>query len=674
MFFNRLAAIASCMIIFPMHSLQAQDADYKFGNVSAKDFDVSAYSIVDDNASAVTLYEAGKTHFIGNKRSWFSYVFTCTRKIKIRDKRAFDAATVEIELYKKDDDEEQLSDLKAVTYNLNNGAISTSKLAKDGVFSERPDKNHIIKKFTLPGVQEGSIIEYTYTITSGFVFSIPSWQFQNANFPALWSEYEVSIPSALIYISSMQGNDSFYIQKSWQGKQTYRVTQAADKNILGMQDRELAVTAVTNNFKWVKTNVPALKTEEYVSSLNNYVDKIEFQLSSTDNGEETSQVMNTWKSVSEDFLKDDDFQQALSHDNAWIRDLDNHSPGETDLNIAKKIYYYVQANYMCTESSTIFKYEDLSTVYKKQRGTVRGVNLLLIAMLNDQGVDAKPVLLSTRDHGFINPNYPILDKFNYLICRATLSNGISFLLDATVPHLAFGELSNKCYNGYARIIDLAGGDAVFLSTDSLKESSQTSLFLSNSDDGKISGTYKCLMGKTESMDMRAQMSKSNTGEYLKEIKQFFGTETEISNLVIDSLSEPGMPVSVQCDISFSSEGDIFYVTPLMGQDVYRENPFKAARRSYPVEMPYRIDKTYIFNMEVPAGYKVEELPKSAKIALNGDEGSFEYLIQQSGNMVQLRCVTKLNRANFEPDDYETLRNFFTVVVAKQNEQIVFKKE
>ena len=258
MFFNRLAAIASCMVIFPMQSLQAQDADYKFGNVSDKDFDVSSYGIVNDDASAVILYESGETHFIGNKHGWFSYVYTCTRRIKIRDKRAFDVATVEIGLYKKEEEVEVLSDLKAATYNLNNGAISTTKLAKDGVFSERLDKNHNLKKFTLPGVREGSIIEYTYTITSNFVFNIPSWEFQHANFPAVWSEYEVSIPSALIYMSTRQGNDSFYIQKSWQGKQTYRVTQAADKNILGMQDRDLSVTAVTNNARG-KTKCPCFK-------------------------------------------------------------------------------------------------------------------------------------------------------------------------------------------------------------------------------------------------------------------------------------------------------------------------------------------------------------------------------------------------------------------------------
>ena len=108
--------------------------------------------------------------------------------------------------------------------------------------------------------------------------------------------------------------------------------------------------------------------------------------------------------------------------------------------------------------------------------------------------------------------------------------------------------------------------------------------------------------------------------------------------------------------------------------LYKENPFKSAERSYPVEMPYCIDETYVLNMEIPEGYKVDELPKSARVSLNGNEGMFEYLIQQNNDVIQMRCRTKLNKANFEPEDYETLRNFFSFIVEKESEQIVFKKQ
>ena len=112
---------------------------------------------------------------------------------------------------------------------------------------------------------------------------------------------------------------------------------------------------------------------------------------------------------------------------------------------------------------------------------------------------------------------------------------------------------------------------------------------------------------------------------------------------------------------------------MMGEE-YKENPFKAAERKYPVEMPFAMDEIYTLNMEVPKGYEVDELPKQAKVLFNDNEGFFEYLITKNEEGIQFRSRIKLNKANFKPEDYSTLRDFFAYIVKKQSEQIVFKKK
>ena len=97
------------------------------------------------------------------------------------------------------------------------------------------------------------------------------------------------------------------------------------------------------------------------------------------------------------------------------------------------------------------------------------------------------------------------------------------------------------------------------------------------------------------------------------------------------------------------------------------------QRRFPVDMPYKIDNTYFLNMEIPAGYQVEEIPKSAKVVYNENEGLFEYLIQKSDNNIQMRVKLKLNKAYFGMEEYASLRDFFAFVVKKESEQIVFKK-
>jgi hypothetical protein len=107
---------------------------------------------------------------------------------------------------------------------------------------------------------------------------------------------------------------------------------------------------------------------------------------------------------------------------------------------------------------------------------------------------------------------------------------------------------------------------------------------------------------------------------------------------------------------------------------YKENPFKSADRKYPVEMPYAMDETYTLSMDIPEGYVVDELPKSTRVLFNDDEGFFEYLIVKGDGNIQFRSRIKFNKANFKPEDYASLRDFFGFVVKKQSEQIVFKKK
>jgi hypothetical protein len=102
--------------------------------------------------------------------------------------------------------------------------------------------------------------------------------------------------------------------------------------------------------------------------------------------------------------------------------------------------------------------------------------------------------------------------------------------------------------------------------------------------------------------------------------------------------------------------------------------FEANLRYYPVEMPYAKTETYVFSLIVPNGYSVDEMPKSEKMSLAANAGSFEYLIAQSGNTIQIKSTLKFAKAVFQANEYENLREFYTRVLKKQNEQIILKKK
>ncbi|HEY0610774.1 MAG TPA: DUF3857 domain-containing protein, partial [Chitinophaga sp.] len=179
----------------------------KFGRISPEDFQKTSYDL-DTGAHAVILADIGSSEFEA-EQSYFRLVYKRHRRVKILDKTGYDAATEELYLRKFGSNrEDKVSGLKAATYNLENGKVVETELESKSVFTEALDENFIRKKFTLPAVKEGSIIEYSYTIYSPSTYYLKAWSFQG-EYPCLWSEYTVGIPEFFDYIFIAQGYHKF---------------------------------------------------------------------------------------------------------------------------------------------------------------------------------------------------------------------------------------------------------------------------------------------------------------------------------------------------------------------------------------------------------------------------------------------------------------------------------
>ena len=231
-----------------------------------------------------------------------------------------------------------------------------------------------------------------------------------------------------------------------------------------------------------------------------------------------------------------------------------------------------------------------------------------------------------------------------------------------------------CYNGEARTINKDKPYLINLSADSITEAKLTTVFIINDEKGSPSGSFQTTLGNQESYTVREDVKKTSEKDYFKKIQTVYGSDVSIGHQEIDSLTKFDYPVAVHYDFDLKNllAADVVYFNPMMSE-AQRNNPFKALERHYPVEMPYKMDETYVLSMDIPKGYQVDELPKSARVAYNGTDGMFEYLIQKNDRSIQMRVHLKLSRAFFPTEDYSTLRDFFGYVVKKENEQIVFKK-
>jgi hypothetical protein len=656
----------------------AQDRDkvkHTLDKVTPADFVLPSTPIIDSNTHAVILSDQGEVHYIGNDKDWFSCVYTRQTRIKILDKTAFKLATVSFNLYGEDENLQKLGNVAAITCNIENGQLAEQNLDSKDVFLTRRDKEQRVVKFTLPGVKEGSIIEYTYTIVSGYWHVLPAWEFQSVEYPCLSSEYKVEIPQTLGFIMVRQGVHPYAVDKGGTGHQSYLLLKKSEGPLAyASQGEQLRVDAITIKHDWVIRNVPAFGTESFLTTPENYIDKIDFQLSKTYNGEQSTDHSNTWAKATEELLAKENFGGALSGDNNSVDQLSNKITADGDaLAQARAVYYYVGRHFTCTSHYDKYIETSFKDVIRSNSGTVGEINLLLIALLRKRGLAADPVVLSTRDFGFNLATYPVLDRLNYVVARLNLG-GKLYYLDAAHPQLGFGQLPGNCYNGHARVISNRDSSSVYFWADSLKESKLTTVLLVNTEKG-FEGSLQTTLGPEESYKLRRDIAEHGEPQYFKDIQTRYGDDADINNGGIDSLTMLEDPVKVHYDFALRQQpgATVIYLNPVMS-GIWRENPFQAAERKYPVEMPYAMDETYVFSMDIPEGYVVDELPKSTKVIFNGDQGYFEYLLAHQGDQIQMRCRLRLNKALFPPEDYGSLRDFFAFVVKKENEQIVLKKK
>jgi len=665
-----------CLCLSALQSFAQGKAKHTLGKLIPADFTLPTTPIIDSNANAVILADLGDVHFVGNRDGWFSYVYVRQTRIKILNNKAFDLAKVNINLYGPTiEDMDKLTNVEATAYTLENGQLLGTKLDARDVYSTRTNKYWTEAKFSVPGVKEGTILEYTYTITSRYDFDLPAWEFQYERYPCLSSEYHVEIPQTLNYVLVRQGVHPYAVDKGSVGNSSYAVTKKAEQSAaLVTQNEELIVHANTVKHDWVMKDIPAFGTERYLTTPENYIDKISFQESGIYNGEESIARTNTWAKATEELLTEDHFGGSLGADEDAIAQVAAKIPEQADgLATAKAVYYYVSQHFTCTSFSDKYVRTNLRDVIRNNSGTVGDVNLLLTGLLRRKGFEADPVLLSTRDYGFNMASYPILDKLNYVIVRLHVGEKI-YYLDAAHRQLGFGTLSANCYNGHARIISNTDSGSVYFWADSLRESKVTMVLMTGTDKG-LAGSWQSTLGEQESYDVRRRIVEHGQEQFFKNIQTSWGEDAEISNGGLDSVDRLEEPVKVHYDflLKESPNTSLLYFYPIMGND-WRENPFAAAERKYPVEMNYAIDQTYVFSLMIPDGYVVDELPKSTKVAFNGDQGYFEYLTVSRDGQIQLRCRLRLNKAWFGPEDYASLRDFFAYVVKKENEQIVLKKQ
>ncbi|MCK8522259.1 DUF3857 and transglutaminase domain-containing protein [Aquimarina sp. D1M17] len=661
-------------------SITSFSQEYKFGKVSKQELEETSYPN-DGSAEAAVLYENKKVYIEYFKSQGFRLVTDVQKRIKLYNKNGFKYATDKVFLYKKGGGVEKISALKGATFNLEKGSVKEAKLKSSGIFENEYSENYNEVTFTMPALKEGSVIEYKYKILSPFFFNVDKIALQY-EIPIKKIEVSFESPEYFNFKKFTSGYLSVNLNQSKRNNRIVfnsagsKVVDAYGRRSLGNSNASTSTWNYTINKNTITSvDVPAFKVEAFSGNIENYISSISYELSSVKLPNEPIKFYaTTWEDVAKTVYSSDNFGEELKKTKYFKQDIDELLNGVTRADEkVKSIYEYVKGKMTWNEKFSVYSYDGLKKAYNEGVGNSADINLMLTAMLDYAGLNALPVLVSSSDK--MTPLFPTIEGFDYVITQVKLPDGKSIYLDATDKVGSFNVLPNRVILGIGRAIEEDGASEEVDLRPAKTSATRCMIQCEINDEGAISGSFS---GNYSDYNAHAFSSKNNGKENSakQEVsKKKFGI-SNMSNYAVVEKKSVGSNVTEKFNFTLEDqleviEDEIFF-SPLLFLK-RKENKLKSEERKYPVDFGFGYANVYILNIKVPENYQVSELPKPKAFSLPENLGSFSYNSTVSGNTIQIMVNETISSPVVASKYYKALKQFFGLMVEKENEQVVLKK-
>ena len=677
-----LLLVATLMLSLRLLAQEATEAPkVKYEKVSNEELSMKTYPN-DTTAEAVILYDEGNSYFTYNSEKGFMLTHERFVRIKILKQSGVDWGEFRIALYSYNTSSEEISTPKGTTFNLENEKIVKSELKKDAIFRERQNKYYETIRLSMPSVKVGSVIDLKYSIRTDLIWNLRAWKFQYT-IPVKWSQYHVTYPEYFAYNQSTMGyHPLLYVKKDRKSETINYTTREAFGNAGlnarsgGGQSTNHSIQYQANVFDYAVKDVPAMKTEPYLTTLDNFTTQVKFELANTNFTQVGGTFKNyttSWMDVAKQLKDSENFGMQLKTTGFAENVVEELTKGITDEQKRLEIVYnHVQHTMKWDGHKTLFTDKSIKKAYADKTGNSAEINLLLAVMLKKAGIVANPVVLSTRENGMLLMTHASLSDCNYVIVQAII-DGKPILLDATEPNLQAGGIPFRCLNGNGHLIKDEESEEVPMVNQQSVENTLVELGIK---DGKMTGSFNKKIAGLSAMNFRESVKTAGgSKEHFDKLKNS-ATDIDYVEYQYTNMDSINQPVYSKYNIALKeapdSDAGIIYIDPVLIER-QKSNPFTSPTRTYPVDFGLPFIQTYNFQLTIPEGYSVEELPKSASFGLSEKGGKFQYQVAQVGNKIVLNMRFSIDKAIFIPSEYLNLKEFYNLVINKQAEQIILKK-
>lgn len=540
-------------------------------------------------------------------------------------------------------EDDKVRDLKAQTITPDGKAI---KLTSKDYFTKTIGGTKL-RTFAFPGLDSGCIVEFQYRNLNTRFRHLDPWFFQSEVY-TLKSQFTLIVGPGFTYSASWSN-----VPMSSRTAKTGHMPNADDP------------PQPFKTYTWELSNLTPVTEEPYMAAKWDYYSAMYYQLVSYKDMYNTINFVRNWKDLGKEFQEYIDEYARGSNIEKRAGEL---TTGMSDLHQkAQALYDYVANEIQYKdEAGTYFSNENLGQLLKTGIGTGEEKNILLAELMKKVGIQAWPVLISTRQYRKFNPEIYQMRQFNYLILLMQIDSTYTYL-DAASKFCPFGMLPPKCLVEAGFLIDGDNSEIVkVLGTEQRTYRLDVTAMHIDSTGSVRCSTVSSLSGYF-APDYGAEAEASGLTDFVKDYYlDRLGVPCTLDTALIEKESTGKCLVSFTYSLpEYTRQLDsMLAVKPVNFR--FRTTPFTKPRRTIPVDFNYPFTYHNIVTVTSDLPLSSAVLPPDTVFQIDG--ASYRRATQFGDGELKFDSRLAISTPVFSPIMYPGIRRLFEFTAQAQSEE------
>src|SRR5580704_1406031 len=333
-------------------------------------------------------------------------------------------------------------------------------------------------------------------------------------------------------------------------------------------------------------------------------------------------------------------------------------------------------------------------IFSHHFGDCKDKATLMSAMLKEVGIDSYYVVVNTR-RGAVNANTPAVNWFNHVILAIKLPEGTGegdlkavlqhktfgrlLIFDPTDEMTPFGYLRGALQANFGLLVTDSGGELIELPKLAASMSgTRRTAKLTLTPTGALTGDVtEIRLGDPAAYQRFALRSAATDKDKIKPIENVLAeslanyrlTHATVTNMTHND--QPfGYDYSLIVDNYAKTAGNLLLVRPrVLGTRSSALLETKEARK-FPVEFAGPSLDSDTFEIALPAGYEVSDLPPPVDV--DYDFASYHSKTEASGNTLKYTRRLEVKQLTVPVAQMETLKKFYRIIASDERNTAVLK--